>query len=74
MFIKSLITFVIIVIYIFDANSQVNLKWQACYIGPANNWDTGFAVAFDDSGYVYVTGASVGIGTDRDYATIKYTP
>jgi hypothetical protein len=29
-------------------------------------------MAVDDSGYVYVTGASYGSGTDRDFTTIKY--
>ena len=52
--------------------AQVNLEWLARYNGTANDWDTGFAIIGDDSGYVYVTGTTVNTGTDRDYTTIKY--
>lgn len=54
-------------------SAQPILQWDARYNGPANNWDTALAITVDDSGNVYVTGASPGVGTDRDYATIKYT-
>lgn len=52
--------------------AQVTVQWAACYNGPANDWDAAAAVAVDDSGFVYVTGGSPGIGTGVDYATIKY--
>jgi uncharacterized delta-60 repeat protein len=42
------------------------------YNGPANGWDYANAVALDVNGNVYVTGSSRGIGTEYDYATIKY--
>ncbi len=48
--------------------------WVRRYNGPADSTDRGSAIAVDDSGNVYVTGASSGIGTCRDYATIKYYP
>jgi beta-propeller repeat-containing protein len=50
----------------------VTQAWVARYNGPANLDDGGHAIAGDSSGNVYVTGGSHGLGTDLDYATIKY--
>jgi hypothetical protein len=47
--------------------------WVVRYDGPGNDMDRASAIATDLSGNVYVTGESYGIGTDRDYATIKYS-
>ncbi|MBS4033992.1 MAG: SBBP repeat-containing protein [Ignavibacterium sp.] len=58
----------------FSVCAQVNLEWTARYNGIDNLRDRGFAIAVDDSGFIYVTGVSLGAITDRDYITIKYTP
>jgi hypothetical protein len=47
-------------------------QWVASYNGPAYGWDRAAAIARDGSGNLYVTGQSLGLGTDFDYATVKY--
>jgi outer membrane protein assembly factor BamB len=46
--------------------------WVRRYNGPADSSDVTFAMAIDGYGNVYVGGYSQGIGSDFDYATIKY--
>ncbi|MCH7905774.1 MAG: SBBP repeat-containing protein [Armatimonadetes bacterium] len=53
----------------YDTNG--NQLWEMRYSGPGNNHDRALALVVDSAGNVYVTGESVGSGTDRDYATIK---
>lgn len=46
--------------------------WVSRYNGPGNGDDFTGAITLDDSGNVYITGVSPGVGTGNDYATIKY--
>ncbi len=55
-------------------DSDGNVIWGRLYDGPAHTDDYDYAIALDAAGNVYVTGGSHGIGTHRDYATIKYGP
>jgi uncharacterized delta-60 repeat protein len=46
--------------------------WTNRYNGPWNGPDSAYSVAVDRNGNVIVTGASYGIGSGSDFATIKY--
>lgn len=49
------------------------LLWTARYDGPAHREDRGGSIAVSPDGRdVFVTGTSVGLGTDLDYATVAY--
>ncbi len=54
----------------YDSSGQE--EWAARYNGPGNSGDSASGLVVDASGNVYVTGTSVGLGTNTDYATIKY--
>jgi len=51
----------------------VTRAWVSRHNAAANGDDVGYAIAVDDSGYVYVTGYSYNAAGNRDYLTIKYT-
>jgi hypothetical protein len=53
-------------------SAQVAEAWVARYDGPASSHDRAYSIAADANGNIYVTGCSLGSGTDYDYATIKY--
>lgn len=50
-----------------------NQVWRKIYNGPGASDDFASSVALDMAGNVYVTGKSKGIGSDFDYATLKYS-
>ena len=54
-------------------NPNGGLLWLMSYDGPGNQSDFSSSVVADNSGNAYVTGRSMGSGTDFDYATLKYS-
>jgi hypothetical protein len=55
-------------------NPRGDRLWKATYNGPTNRDDRSNAIVLDRLGNVYVTGSSQGVGTAKDWATIKYSP
>jgi uncharacterized delta-60 repeat protein len=49
-----------------------NVIWNSRYAGPGNGDDDAYHIILDNSGNVYVTGASTGEGTGYDYCVVKY--
>jgi len=60
--------------YTIKYNSSGTQQWAQRYDGPGNNNDNASLIAIDNSGNVYVTGASQGSTSNTDYCTIKYSP
>ncbi|MEJ2615308.1 MAG: SBBP repeat-containing protein [Ignavibacteriaceae bacterium] len=54
-------------------DSQGQLLWGNRYYGPAKSTDISKAIAIDNDGNVYVTGESMGMSSNFDFITIKYT-
>ncbi|WP_375433976.1 SBBP repeat-containing protein [uncultured Hymenobacter sp.] len=48
--------------------------WEARYDGATNRVDQASGIAVDTAGNVYVTGSTLSLYVNTDYATIKYVP
>jgi uncharacterized delta-60 repeat protein len=48
-------------------------QWEQRYSGPGTNNDIAYKIAIDNSGNIYITGWSMGNGSDYDFVTIKYS-
>lgn len=55
-------------------NTSGDSLWVKSYNGTGNGDDRANSICIDNSGNIYVTGESWGIGTFTDYLTIKYNP
>ena len=53
-------------------NQSGDLLWFKNYNGTGNGDDLGVSVKTDGQNNIYITGSSIGIGTNEDYVTIKY--
>ena len=72
---KKLIILAVLILVSTPLFAQsVDTAWVRRYNGPWNYQDEACALAVDHSGNAYVTGTSYGIGTETDYATVKYYP
>jgi len=54
-------------------NSSGVQQWAQTYNDPLNSEDDAYAIGFDGSGNVFVTGHSPGVNGTMDFATIKYS-
>lgn len=55
-------------------NPDGGQEWVQIFNGTGNGEDQPCAIVVDNEGSIYVTGKSAGIGSNLDYATIKYNP
>jgi hypothetical protein len=51
---------------------EIDTSWVREYNGSGDTLDAVMDMIVDDAGNVYVTGYSFGVGSEEDYATVKY--
>lgn len=71
---KKLTFTILLTIFVFATIvAQPSLQWATTLNGPIAT-DKGKDITTDQTGNIYVTGSSDGLGTGTDYLTIKYNP
>lgn len=53
-------------------DSSGDSMWTRRYNGTADDGDEAKGIVTDNKGNIYVTGVSIGLGTDYDFVTLKY--
>jgi uncharacterized delta-60 repeat protein len=69
---KNYLFFIIILFNSALTLSQVTTVWEKRFNGPGNGYDEATSIAIDNSGNIYIAGASTGNGTGKDFALVKY--
>jgi len=70
----GIFSLVLLALVLPGAEAAATRLWVKRYDGTADDTDEAAALAFDNSGNVYVAGRSKGAGTGFDYLVIKYGP
>src|SRR4030065_2527361 len=70
---KNLMLFTLFISISSVSGQEVSEAWVARDNGLASGEDIPVALAVDDTGNVYVTGLSQGLGTGKDIVTLKYS-
>ncbi len=60
-------------IFVMEVSSSGDSLWATTYNGSGNGDDYAYAVDVDQSGVVYVAGASPGVGTDIDAVLLRFS-
>jgi uncharacterized delta-60 repeat protein len=70
---RNLILLTLFISFSSVSAQEASEAWVARYNGLASGEDVPVALAADDTGNVYVTGLSQGLGTGKDIVTLKYS-
>jgi len=71
---KNYLFFVIVLFNSALTLSQVSTVWEKRFNGQGNRYDEATSITIDNSGNIYIAGASTGSGTGKDFAVVKYNP
>jgi Secretion system C-terminal sorting domain/Beta-propeller repeat len=54
-------------------NASGIIQWSVSYNGPGNSDDKAWGIVVDDNVNIIITGYSTGVGSGKDFTTIKYS-